>query len=241
MARAVRQTEAADSLRYSITGRAPEQGRIRAEGWVGTRPAVGRVRITTLGGAEPGTLELRLVGRHLYSSMSAAGVRESHGRHWLDFGPTAKFRSGGGLRVDMTAMRDEAGHNPVREAAFLTAAKDIHRTGTETVEQTRTTHYTGTVTVAELRRRLRDQDGPGRAGRRRSLDVYAEQGVDELTLDVWLDGRNQVSRQRVRGFGRHGEFDLTVTFHDVGAPVRVRAPATADTVDVRKPAHRPER
>ncbi|MFF8725581.1 hypothetical protein ACF073_03680 [Streptomyces sp. NPDC015171] len=236
--RAARTTEDAGSLRYRVTGRMPEQGRISTEGWVGTQPSAGRVRITTLGGAHPGTLELRMVGGHLYASLPADGVRESHGRHWLDFGPTAKFRSGGGLRMDMTAMRDEAGRNPAREAAFLAGAGNLRRAGTGTVGGTRTTHYTGTAGVDALRDRPAEPDGPGRTGLRRSLDAYAKLGVDELRLDVWIDGRDRVRRQRVRGFGRHGELDLTVTFGDFGRPVSVSAPAPRDTVDIRKPAEK---
>ena len=59
--------------------------------------------------------------------------------------------------------------------------------------------------------------------------------MDELTLDVWIDGDDRVRRLRTQGFGRHGELDLTVTFLDYGKPVTIRAPRPGDTADLRKP------
>ncbi|WP_225835517.1 hypothetical protein [Streptomyces sp. NK08204] len=235
--KAVRRTEAVGSLRYRITGRVPGQ-RLGIEGATGAKPATGRIRITYLGSPDADTaVELRLVDGHLYESMSEHGVpQKTHGKHWADFGSTTDVRSYGGLKMDMSGMRDQATQNPAREAAFLTAAENIRRTGTETVGKTRTTHYTGTVTVHDLRSRLKGLGGPGRAGRKRSLDMYAQMGVDELTLDVWIDGQDRVRRQRIRGFGRHGELDLTATFRGYGKPVSVARPPAGDTVVVPAPA-----
>ncbi|MGW0769856.1 hypothetical protein [Streptomyces sp. NPDC002676] len=231
--KAVRRSEAAGSLHYRTTGRVPGQ-RLTVEAATGTRPAAAQMRISYLDGADASMLvEFRLVDGHLYESMSEHGVvKKTQGKHWADFGTTAHFHTGGGLRMDMSGMRDTAAQNPVREAAFLTAAEDIRRTGTETVDKARTTHYTGTVTVHDLRSWLKGQEGPGRAGRKRSLDAYAQMGVDELTLDVWIDSQDHVKRQRVRGFGRHGELDLTVTFRGYDKPVGVAKPPAGDTVVV---------
>ncbi|MFJ9814030.1 hypothetical protein ACIRU3_01920 [Streptomyces sp. NPDC101151] len=237
VARAARNTEAVPSLRYLVTGRMPEPGRVRIEGRVGTTPSAARVKLITLAGADAGTAELRLVDGHVYQSMSKQGVTQEAvpGKHWIDFGTTGRFRSGGGLKMDVGGLRDQAGRNPAREAAFLGAAEDIHRVGTETVDRARTTHYTGTVTVDGLRGWLKGRTGPGHAGRKQSLDTYAKMGVLDLTLDVWIDGRDRVKRQRVQGFGRHGELDLTATFSEYGTPVTVEKPSAGDTVDIQKP------
>ncbi|MFI1162176.1 hypothetical protein ACH4UM_00870 [Streptomyces sp. NPDC020801] len=237
--RAAEKTERAASLRYRMTGRMPEQGRVRAEAVIGAEPPVARVRMTVLGGDQPGTWELRLADGRLYESLPGHEVRQAHGRHWIDFGPTAKFRTGGGMKLDVAGLRDQAGRNPAREAAFLAASDDVRRVGAETVEGVHTTHYSGTAGLDRLRAWSQRQDRTARERRGPSLDGYTRMGLDRLTLDVWVDDTGRVKRVRTQGFGRHGELDLTVTFYDYGRPVTVRAPAAGDAVDLRKPPGKP--
>lgn len=236
VARAVEKTEGVTSLHYKVTGRFPDRGRIADEGTVRTKPVTAGLRTANLSGAERGETELRLVDGVLYGSATGDMVEEMGGRHWISYGPAAHFTTHGGLRMDVGALRDSVTRNPAREAAFLAVAPDAKRVGDEKVDGTGTTHYTGTAAVDELRASLDEvEDKAAREGRRRSLDQYEKAGVDELTLDVWIDGDDRVRRLRTQGFGRHGELDLTVTFLDYGKPVTVRAPRPDDTADLRKP------
>ncbi|MEU6302167.1 LppX_LprAFG lipoprotein [Streptomyces chartreusis] len=236
VARAVEKTEGVTSLHYKVTGSFPERGRIADEGTVRTKPVTAGLRTANLSGAERGETELRLVDGVLYGSATGDMVEEMGGRHWISYGPAAHFTTHGGLRMDVGALRDSVTRNPAREAAFLAGAPDAKRVGDEEIDGTGTTHYTGTAAVDELRASLDEvEDKSAREGRRRSLDQYEKAGVDELTLDVWIDGDDRVRRLRTQGFGRHGELDLTVTFLDYGKPVTVRAPRPGDTADLRKP------
>ncbi|MEU9656757.1 hypothetical protein [Streptomyces chartreusis] len=236
VARAVEKTEGVTSLHYEVTGRFPERGRIADEGTVRTKPVTASLRTANLSGAERGETELRLVDGVLYGSATGDMVEEMGGRHWISYGPAAHFTTHGGLRMDVGALRDSVTRNPAREAAFLAGAPDAKRVGEEKVDGTGTTHYTGTAAVGELRASLDEvEDKAAREGRGRSLDQYEKAGVDELTLDVWIDADDHVRRLRTQGFGRHGELGLTVTFLDYGKPVTVRAPRPGDTADLRKP------
>ncbi|MFG1668043.1 hypothetical protein [Streptomyces sp. Y7] len=235
VARAVEETENVTSLHYKVTGRFPERGRIADEGTVRTKPVTGSLRTATLSGAERGETELRLVDGVLYGSATGDMAGEIGGRHWISYGPAAHFTTHGGLRMDVGALRDSVTRNPAREAAFLAGAPDVKRVGDEEIDGGDTTHYTGTAAVDELRASLADvEDKAAREGRERSLDQYEKAGVDELTLDVWIDGDDRVRRLRTQGFGRHGELDLTVTLLD-DRPVTIRAPRPDDTADLRKP------
>jgi hypothetical protein len=237
VARGVAETEGVTSLRYRVTGRFPERGRIADEGIVRTRPPTAGLRTANLSGAQRGESELRLVDGVLYGSATGDMVEEIGGRHWISYGPDAEFTTHGGLRMDVGPLRDQVGRNPAREAAFLAAADDVKRIGDETVDGADTTHYTGTATVDELRASIEETaDQAGRQGRERSLDGYEKLGVDKLTLDVWVDGDDRIKRLRTQGRGRQGELDLTVTFLDYGKPVTVRAPRPDDTADLRKPS-----
>ncbi|WP_406320899.1 hypothetical protein [Streptomyces sp. NBC_00519] len=229
VARAAKKTEGVTSLHYRLSGRIPEQGRVEAEASAGTRPAVARLTMSTLGGDHPTVAELRLVDGVLYQSQTENGVAQQvHGRHWAGFGRSAEFTAAGGLRMDVGGLREQVGRNPARDAALLAASDDVRRAGTETVDGVTTTHYTGTAGLDDLRASLKGEE-------KRGLDQYDRMGVDELTLDVWIDGHDRVRRLRTQGFGTHGELDLTVTFLDFGKSVTVRAPARDDTVDLSKP------
>lgn len=226
VARAVRATEGVSSVHYRTSGRIPEQGQVETEASVAAKPARARMVTSSRDDGNSTEAELRLVDGVLYQKATDNGVaQQAHGRHWADFGSEAKFTAAGGLRMDVGGLRDQVGHNPARDAAFLAAADDVRRTGTETVAGTRTTHYTGTATLDGLRDSV---TGKAKA----DLAQYEKLGVDELTLDVWVDGDDHVRRLRTQGFGRHGELDLTVTLLDFGKPLTVRAPAADDTVDV---------
>ncbi|MGW7383501.1 hypothetical protein [Streptomyces sp. NPDC054794] len=232
--RAVAKTEDAPSLRYRTTGRLPEDGRVRADGVVGTAPRVAAVKQSGLSGADRGEFEMRLVDRVLYQRM---GKQQVHGRHWAGFGPRARFLSGSGLKMDTSAIRDQTGRNPAREAAFLAAADDVRRVGGEKVAGTATTHYAGTATLDAVSAWLKDRgDAPGRG--QTTLKMYQGMGVDELTIDVWVGSDGRVKQHRTRGFGRHGELDLTVVLRDFGKPVSVQAPPAGDTVDLSRPARK---
>lgn len=236
VARAVEKTEGVTSLHYRVTGEFPERGRIADEGSVRTKPMEARLRTANLSGDQEGSTELRLVGGVLYGSATDDMVEEMGGRHWISYGPDAKFTTHGGLRMDVGGLRDQVGRNPAREAAFLATAEDVKRIGSEKVDGADTTHYAGTATVDELRASLKEVKVKAtRDGRESSLDQYEKVGVDELTLDVWVDRDDHVKQLRTQGFGRHGVLDLTFTFLDQGKPVTVPAPRADDTADLRKP------
>lgn len=236
VARAAERSEDVPSLRYRVTGRMPERGRIADEASVRTKPVTARLKTVNLSGEDQGQTELRLVDGVLYGSAPADMVKEMGGRHWISYGPAAEFTTAGGLRMDVGGLRDQVGRNPVREAAFLADAQDVKRVGGEKVDGAGTTRYAGTAAIDELRAGLKGMaDKAAREGRERSLDQYEKLGVDELTLDVWVDRDDRVKRLRTQGFGRHGALDLTFTFLDYGKPVTVAAPRPGDTADLRKP------
>ncbi|MGW6734720.1 hypothetical protein [Streptomyces sp. NPDC055013] len=237
VARAVEKSEGVTSLSYRVTGQFPERGRIADEATVRTtQPVAARLRTANLSGDQQGESELRLVDGVLYGSATDDMVKEMGGRHWVSYGPKAEFTTHGGLRMDVGGLRDQVSRNPAREAAFLTAADDVKQIGSEKVDGAGTTRYSGTATVDELRASLSEvKDKTAREGRENSLDQYGNLGVDELTLDVWIDGDDHIKRLRTQGFGRHGTLDLTFTFLDHGKAVTVRAPRADDTADLRKP------
>ncbi|MEV5899632.1 hypothetical protein [Streptomyces sp. NPDC052127] len=227
--RAAEKAEQAVSLRYRMTGRTPEEGRITAEAAIGVEPPAMSLKSTVLSGPDQGTGEFRLVGGVLYVGTDEA---DENGRHWIKFGAPGSSDTPSGIKVDTGTMVDRVRDNPSHEGGFLAAAEDLKKAGSETVDGVRTTHYTGTATVDDIRTSYRDEDKSVRQRTEKSLAQYEKQGVDELTMDLWVDAKDRTRQLRVQGFGRHGELDLTLTFRDFGKPVTVKVPAASDTLDM---------
>ncbi|MFF1439666.1 LppX_LprAFG lipoprotein [Streptomyces sp. NPDC058295] len=229
--RAAEKAEETVSLRYRMTGRTPEEGRIKAEAAIGVKPPAMSLKSTVLSGPDQGTGEFRLVGGMLYVGSDEA---DENGKHWIKFGAPGSSDTPSGIKVDTGTMVDRVRDNPSHEGGFLAAADDLKKAGSETVDGVRTTHYTGTATVDDIRASYEDEDKSVRQRTEKSLAQYEKQGVDELTMDLWVDAEDRTRQLRVQGFGRHGELDLTLTFRDFGKPVTVKAPATSDTLDMAK-------
>ncbi|WP_406007304.1 hypothetical protein OG440_14865 [Streptomyces sp. NBC_00637] len=227
--RAAAKAERSVSLRYRMTGRTPEEGRVRAEAAIGTEPPAMSLKSTVLGGPDKGTGEFRLVGGVLYVGSDEAG---EGGKHWIRFGAPGSSDTPGGIKVDTGTMVDRVRDNPSHECGFLAAADDLKKAGSETVDGVRTTHYTGTATLDDIRDAYRGDDKSVRQRTEKSLAQYEKLGVDELTLDLWADAEDRTRQLRVQGIGRHGELDLTFTFLDFGKPVTVQAPPASDTLDM---------
>ncbi|WP_328480243.1 hypothetical protein OHS71_17095 [Streptomyces sp. NBC_00377] len=227
VARAAEKAEQTVSLRYRMTGRTPEEGRVEAEAAIGTEPPAMSLKSTVLSGPGRGTGEYRLVGGVLYLGSDEAG---QDGKHWVTFG--APGARPGGLKVDTGLAADKVRDNPSHESGYLGAAEDLRKVGSETVDGVRTTHYTGTVTLDGVRASYKGDDKSVRQRTEKSLAQYEKMGVDELTIDLWTDAEDRTRRLRTQGLGRHGELDLTITFLDFGKPVTVKAPPASDTLDL---------
>ncbi|WP_189712373.1 hypothetical protein [Streptomyces phaeofaciens] len=229
VARAAEKAERTVSLRYTMTGRTPEEGRVRAEAAISTEPAAMSLESTVLGGPDQGTGEFRLVDGALYMGSDEAN---EDGKHWIRIGAPGISDTPSGVEIDSSAAGDRFRDNPSHESGFLGAADDLKESGTETVDGVRTTHYTGTATLDGIRDFYEDEPKKVRQRTEKSLAQYEKLGVDELTLDLWTDAEDRTRKMRVQGFGRHGELDLTFAFADFGKPVTVKAPPASDTFDM---------
>jgi hypothetical protein len=108
----------------------------------------------------------------------------------------------------------------------------VKKVGTEKVEGVETTHYKGTVTLGQFREALKDEDEATREKREKSLDQYEKMGVDELTMDMWIDGEDHTKQFRMRGDADKGPLDMTITFLEFNEPVTIEAPPAKDTADL---------
>jgi hypothetical protein len=233
VAKAARNADDITSLRYRMSGRIPEQGRVGAEAALTVKPLAMTMKTVVLDGPDKGeVVQTRLVGGALYTGGGEEVAKNMGGKHWMKFDVSGHSRTPGGLNLDTTKMRDQADKNPAQEAGFLTGSKDVKKVGSEKVDGVRTTHYLGTVTLAALRAELRTKDKATRERREKSLKQYEAMGADALTMDLWIGPDDRTKQFRVRAAADKGTFDVTMTFLDHNKPVTINAPAAKDTVDL---------
>ncbi|MBC2901226.1 DUF1396 domain-containing protein [Streptomyces cupreus] len=230
VAEAAKNTEDITSLRYRMTGEYPEQGRIKAEASMRMKPTVAMsMKMTALDQGADGSAEIRLVDKAMYIGGNAEMAKEMDGKSWMKFDLSALGEDAlGGAGTSA----GQAEQNPATESTFLTGAKDVKKIGTEKVDGVETTHYQGTVTLDTLRDSFKDEDKATREKREKSIEQYEKMGVDELTMDMWVDGDDHTKQFRMKGDTESGPLDLTVTFLDYNKPVTVKAPPAEDTVDL---------
>ncbi|MFG2678350.1 DUF1396 domain-containing protein [Streptomyces sp. NPDC048392] len=230
VAKAAKKTQTIDSLHYRMTGEVPEEGRVKAEARMRIKPTLAMsMKMTALDQGAEGTAEIRLVDKAMYIGGGPEAAKEMDGKRWIKFDLSAM---GADEELNQLGGASQADKNPATESTFLTGAKDVEKVGTETVDGVKTTHYKGTVTLADLEKSIGDEDKATRDKRQKSIDQYEKMGLDKLTMDMWVDGGDQTKQFRMRGDADKGPLDMTITFLGVNEPVKVTAPPAAETADL---------
>ncbi|MFD0249513.1 DUF1396 domain-containing protein [Streptomyces sp. NPDC127113] len=231
VAKAAKNTEEIDSIRYRMTGRTPEEGRVKAEAQMRIKPTLAMsMKMTALDQGGGQSAEIRLVDKAMYIGGGAEAAKEMDGKSWMKFDLSALGADG--EELDQLGSASQADKNPATESTFLTGAEDVEKVGTETVDGVKTTHYKGTITLADLEKTLADEDEATREKRQKSLEQYEKMGLDKLTMDTWIDGDEHTKQFRMRGDAAKGPLDMTVTFLGFNEPVKVAAPPAKDTMDL---------
>ncbi|WP_443041646.1 DUF1396 domain-containing protein [Streptomyces sp. B21-083] len=228
VAKAAKNVEDITSLSYRMTGKVPEEGRVKAEAKMRLKPDVAMsMKISALDKGADGTAEIRLVDKAMFIGGGAAAAKEMDGKRWIKFDMAAMGAAGESL-----GAAGQADKNPAQESTFLTGSKDVKEVGEETVDGVKTTHYQGTVTLDQFRASLKSQSKVTREQREKSLEQYEKLGIDKFTMDMWI-GEGDVTKQfRMRGAADKGPLDMTITFDDFNKPVTIAAPPAKEVADL---------
>jgi hypothetical protein len=225
--RAAENNQKITSLTYSMSGKVPGNGSMKAEASMSMKPLAMRMKMEGGTGADAGEVEIRLVGGAMYLN---GGEPLEPGKNWMKFDLAALKEAGG--EDPMAGLTRQAEQNPAEESAALTASKDLRKVGEETVDGVKTTHYSGTLTLDAMRESLEGEDAATRKRREKSLDDYEKLGVDKLTMDMWIDGNERTKQVRTRSTTDKGPLDVVIKFLAVNEPVTVEAPPAGQTVDL---------
>ncbi|MBH5335434.1 DUF1396 domain-containing protein [Streptomyces pactum] len=235
---AAEKNEKFTSFRYLMSGRSPEDGRVEGEGAMSlAEPHAMSLKLRVPDQGPDAAMEIRLIGDALYLDGGPAAAAEMDGKRWMKFdksllgGKDGKGAPGGAPAPSSAA--GQADRNPAGEAALLSGSEDVKRAGEETIDGVRTTRYSGTITLDQMRESIKGEDAKVRERREKKLAEFEDLGVEKLSVDMWVaTEEGHTKRFRMRGKGDQGPLDMTVTFLDVNKPVTVSVPPAGQTVDV---------
>jgi hypothetical protein len=182
-----------------------------------------KMKVTVRGMSVP--IDSVITGNVLY--MRSSIFRQlglSPDKQWvkLDLGQLAQQRG-----IDLSSLAN-ASPTPASALSYLRGAGKVREVGSESVNGVDATHYKVTV---DLQRAAAKSEGiEGQSLNR----LIQETGVKKLPVDVWVDGNGYVRKVRYaqRAAAEGKSVDVTMNLHDYGAPVTVKPPPAASTVDL---------
>ncbi|MFD4138863.1 MULTISPECIES: LppX_LprAFG lipoprotein [unclassified Streptomyces] len=225
--RAAEKNEKITSLTYSMSGKVPGDGSMKAQASMSMKPLALQMKMEGGTGADSGEVEIRVVGGAMYMN---GGEPLEPGKNWMKFDLAALKKAGG--EDPMAGLSRQAEQNPAKDSAALTASKDLKKVGEETIDGVKTTHYSGTLTLDAMRDSLKGEDAATRKSREQSLKDYEKLGAKSLTMDMWIDENDQTKQFRTRSTTDKGPLDVVIKFLAVNKPVTVKAPSPGETVDL---------
>ncbi|MQY13328.1 hypothetical protein SRB5_34720 [Streptomyces sp. RB5] len=225
--KAVKNNKDIKSMTFTMKGKTPD-GPFEADAAIDMEKSLMSMKMKGGMGTEAGTFEIRVVDKAMF--MKADGQPSEDGKTWL--------------KVNLTTLGEGedpfsgagAGTDPTGEAESMTASKDLKKVGEEKIGGVQTTHYTGTVTLDQIRETFKGEDPKTRAKHEKSLKEYEDLGADKLTMDMWIDGKSQTKQVRTRSETKKGPIDMTIVFGEINVPVTVETPPAAEVMDLSKTA-----
>lgn len=163
-----------------------------------------------------------LVDNTLYLKIPA--LTKTAGKPWVSF---SLDQLGQATGIDVKAMEDQ-GHqaDPALNAKMLTASKDVHSVGKETVNGVSTTHYKGTIALSEGLSKL------GTDERTQAQKIFGQTGLDKLSFNTWIDGQRLPRKMTLATpSGAKVQFNAVMNYTGFNTPVSITAPPQSQVAD----------
>ncbi|WP_221353073.1 hypothetical protein [Streptomyces beigongshangae] len=228
-------TDRADSAKVESTTTMGTMMSMEADGVLGWSDGLtGKLTITYTGGTmadqmrQLGTtsMEARYLPDAYYARMGDKFAEQSGGKHWIKYAydDLADLAGGSGAY-----MKDQMQNTtPNQSVKLLLASGDVEKVGREKVRGEDTTHYSGTVEVADLAGRDTNLSADQLAGLKRQLE---QAGVTTETIDIWVNDENLLVKKSEKGELATGSMSSTAYYSDYGVKVSAEEPAAGDTAD----------
>ncbi|MGW7043156.1 hypothetical protein ACWGDT_10545 [Streptomyces avermitilis] len=228
-------TDGADSAKVESTTTMGTLMTMKADGVLGwADDLTGNLTITYTGGMMADTMRqagaTSMPARYLpdayYARMGDTFAERADGKHWVKYAydDLAKLPGGSGAYLK-DQMRNTT---PNQSVKLLLASRDVRKVGAETVRGEQTTHYTGTVSVADLATENSSLTARQVSGLKRQL---TQAGVTTETVDIWVNSQDLLVKKVEKGEPATGRMSSTAYYSDYGVKVAAQEPPAGDTTD----------
>ncbi|WP_306949782.1 hypothetical protein [Streptomyces sp. B4I13] len=235
---AEKSTDGADSAKVESTTAMGSVMSMTAEGALGWKDGLtGTLTITYTGGTMADTMrqmgatsmEARYLPDAYYARMGDSFAGQAGGRHWIKYAYDDLEKLGGGSGA---YLKDQLTNTtPNQSVKLLLASGDVREVGREKVRGRDTTHYSGTVEVADLAEK---NSHLGRSQLEELKKTLEQAGVTTETVDIWVDDRDLLAKKVEKGETTAGAYSQTAFYSDYGTEVAAEAPPAGDTTDFRE-------
>lgn len=232
---AEKSTDNADSAKVESTTTMGTLMSMKADGVMGWADGLtGTMTITYTGGTMADTMrqtgstsmQARYLPDAYYAKMSDTFARQAGGKHWIKYAydDLAKFGGGSGAY-----LKDQMQNTtPNQSVKLLLASGDVTKVGEETVRGEKTTHYSGTVDVADLATKTSNLGASQLADLKKQLTAA---GVSTEKVDIWVNGDDLLVKKVEKGELSTGTMSSTAYYSDYGVKVSTTEPPAGDTAD----------
>ncbi|WP_055610503.1 hypothetical protein [Streptomyces phaeochromogenes] len=228
-------TDKADSAKVESTTTMGTIMAMEADGALGWSDGLtGTLTITYTGGTmadqmrQLGTtsMEARYLPDAYYAKMGDKFAEQSGGKHWIKYAydDLADLAGGSGAY-----MKDQMQNTtPNQSVKLLLASGDVKKVGAEKVRGENTTHYSGTVDVADLAGESSNLTADQLADMKRQLE---QAGVTTETIDIWVNDEDLLVKKVEKGELATGSMSSTAFYSDYGVKISTEEPPAGDTAD----------
>ncbi|MGW2717906.1 hypothetical protein [Streptomyces sp. NPDC001492] len=235
---AEKSTDGADSAKVESTTTMGSLMSMTGDGALGWADGLtGNMTIRYTGGTIANTMrrlgttsmEARYLPDAFYAKMGDKFAGQAGGKHWIRYGYADLAHLGGSSGVYLKDQMQNT--TPNQSVKLLLASGDVKKVGTEKVRGVDTTHYSGTVDIADLARKNSNLTPGQLAGLKKQL---TQAGVSTESVDIWVDGRNLLVKKVEKGRMSAGEYTQTAYYSDYGVKVSATRPPAGDTEDFKQ-------
>lgn len=180
----------------------------------------------TMRAAGSTSMEARYLPDAYYAKMGEKFAEQAGGKHWLkyDYDDLAKLGGSSGAY-----LKDQMQNStPNQSVKLLLASGDVKKVGTESVRGQETTHYSGTVNVADLAAKNSNLTASQLAGLKKQLTAA---GVSTEQVDIWINAQDLLVKKIEKGEMSSGQYTQTAYYSDYGVKVDATVPPASDTED----------
>ncbi|MDO0926249.1 hypothetical protein QQY24_12715 [Streptomyces sp. TG1A-8] len=172
------------------------------------------------------SMQARYLPDAYYARMSEKFAQQTGGKRWIRYAYDDLAQLGGGSGAYLKDQMQNT--TPNQSVKLLLASGDVKKAGEETVSGVHTTHYAGTVDVADLAGESSGLDAGQLADLKKQL---SQAGVTTETVDIWINDQDLLVKKVEKADMATGPMTSTAYYSDYGVPVSAQKPPAADTED----------